>query len=544
MSMLKNYKIVLWLIFIVLSFVMIGPNINPTGYKITSIDKNSPVKTLGIGDTVYKINDLIAGENDFSKNYSSTLKLDTNKGQKFITANGTLGLEVEKVSFSNLKLGLDIKGGVRAVLEPELNSPEIIEQTISTLQTRINVYGLRESIFRSIVYNDKGFVEISIAGGTKEELRSLLESQGKFEAKIPVLVKLKDGKGVIKLDKEYSINLQNDSVFIDDKLMDKNFTLYGINFEVSSIRPNQINLTSTVLTGNDIKTVFFDPQRSAVQNLGNSYQWFFAVQISQEGAQKFFYVVQNVPDGSFSSGESYLQSQISFYLDRNLIDSLNIGSSLKRNLATEITISGGASSLEEAAKVKNQLQSILRSGSLPSSIKIVSLETISPTLGSEFLRNALLAGLAAVLSVSVIIAVRYRRIKILFPILLISYTEILIIIGVYVLIGLTLDLPAIGGIIAAVGTGINDQIIIIDQALRKKEDELETMKEKMKKAFFVVFGAGGTIIAAMIPLTILGFGALRGFAITTIIGVVIGIGITRPAFGVLIEKLLRKSEME
>ena len=42
----------------------------------------------------------------------------------------------------------------------------------------------------------------------------------------------------------------------------------------------------------------------------------------------------------------------------------------------------------------------------------------------------------------------------------------------------------------------------------------------------------------MLPLTVLGLGVLRGFAITTILGVLIGIFITRPAFGEIIKKIV------
>jgi preprotein translocase subunit SecD len=105
-----------------------------------------------------------------------------------------------------------------------------------------------------------------------------------------------------------------------------------------------------------------------------------------------------------------------------------------------------------------------------------------------------------------------------------------------VLIGWTIDLAAIAGIIATIGTGIDSQIIILDETLTGESRNL-SLREKIKKAFFIVFGAGGTIIAAMFPLMILGFGLLRGFAITTIIGVLAGILIARPAYGAIVEKL-------
>ena len=125
------------------------------------------------------------------------------------------------------------------------------------------------------------------------------------------------------------------------------------------------------------------------------------------------------------------------------------------------------------------------------------------------------------------------------PMIAVSMSEIIIILGVASLINWTIDLAAIAGIIAAIGTGIDAQIIILDQSLRK-ERVIITLKERVERAFFIIFGAGGTTIAAMLPLMTIGFGLLRGFAITTIIGVLAGILIARPAFGVIVRSMIKE----
>jgi preprotein translocase subunit SecD len=91
----------------------------------------------------------------------------------------------------------------------------------------------------------------------------------------------------------------------------------------------------------------------------------------------------------------------------------------------------------------------------------------------------------------------------------------------------TLNLPAVAGIIAAVGTGVDDQIVMADEG---RETHLRDLWDRIKRAFFIIFTAAASTIGAMIPLYFVGAGALQGFAITTIIGVLIGIFITRPAY--------------
>ena len=71
-----------------------------------------------------------------------------------------------------------------------------------------------------------------------------------------------------------------------------------------------------------------------------------------------------------------------------------------------------------------------------------------------------------------------------------------------------------------------------------------TRKERVKRAFFMIIGAASTTIAAMLPMIFIGIGVMRGFAIVTTLGVLVGIIITRPAFSVIAERIIEKEEMK
>jgi preprotein translocase subunit SecD len=489
---------------------------------------------------IYYINGAEATRENVQLQYNGILNVVTSKGTKYITANGSLGINVDYAQPTNIKFGLDIKGGVRGILQPNTTDNNTIEQIINTLQTRINIYGLREASFRATsdpISNAK-FIEISIAGGTKDELKNLIESQGNFEAKVPFVVPVSNSKATLTLASAHEILATGGSIKVEGKQVNPGdmFTLDNIGFVYNGYQNGKINLTATVISGNDVITVFFDPQRSRIENTGSGYRWSFGVQLSSSGSQKFAYVTSNINQ----QASGYLEAPIVFYLDGRFIDSLNIASTLKGKVETEISITGGAQSMQEALKIKTQLQSILKSGSLPTAVHMIQLDEISPTLGEGFIKNALAAGLAAILGVVAVVAIRYRKIKLILPMLLISLSEVLIVLGVSVVIGWTIDLAAIAGIIASVGTGVNSQIIILDRSLRKEQERIETLSEKLKNAFFVIFGSAGTLIAAMIPLLILGFGLLRGFAIVTIIGVLVGVFIARPAYAVIIRHLMKE----
>jgi protein-export membrane protein SecD len=539
--LIKNPRIILWLFFIVLAIYLISPNPNPQGIVVTSVDKVI-TPNIDLGEIIYSINGVAATTETIGKNYVGVVKLDTNKGSKYTNANGTLGLGVEGIPVTKIKFGLDLKGGVHAILEPNMSTNATIAQIITTLENRINFYGLRESVFRPIYYGDKAFIEVSIAGGTEEELKTLIESQGNFEAKIPLLLDIKNNVSTIVLDKNYAVFVNGSVVIVDEKsfVPGDTFSLSGIDFTLNGINVNKLNVTATVFTGDDVIAVFYDPQRSRIEPVENGYRWSFGVQLSSTGAQNFAWVTQNtkvVQD--LQSG--YLDSPIMFYLDNRLVDSLSISAGLKGRAETEISITGSAKTIQDAMQIKTQLQSILKSGALPTTVEIVQLDSISPTLGSGFLKSALIAALVALVGVIILVSLRYRKPKLVLPMIAISITEIMIVIGLAVSVGWTVDLAAIAGLIASVGTGISDQIIILDRVLRKDVDSYDdSMKQKIKNAFFVVFGTAGTVIAAMLPLLFTSFGILRGFALITILGVLVGIFITRPAYGAIVEYLTKE----
>jgi preprotein translocase subunit SecD len=63
-------------------------------------------------------------------------------------------------------------------------------------------------------------------------------------------------------------------------------------------------------------------------------------------------------------------------------------------------------------------------------------------------------------------------------------------------------------------------------------------QSRFRKAFWVIGAAAATTIIAMSPLAVLGLGDLQGFAIFTILGVLVGVLLTRPAYGDILRELL------
>jgi preprotein translocase subunit SecD len=151
-----------------------------------------------------------------------------------------------------------------------------------------------------------------------------------------------------------------------------------------------------------------------------------------------------------------------------------------------------------------------------------------------------LAGLISLIAVAAVVYFRYKRPEILVPMVGTSISEVIMILGVAALINWQLDLASIAGIIASIGTGIDHLIIITDEVLYegKLPSTKKVFSSRIGKAFVIILGAASTNVIAMSPLVVMGFGTLKGFAITTIIGVFIGVIVARPVYGVVIKELL------
>jgi len=199
-----------------------------------------------------------------------------------------------------------------------------------------------------------------------------------------------------------------------------------------------------------------------------------------------------------------------------------------------LLITGSGRTREEAMQKLDMIYILLEAGSLPVGVEDISKETVSPTLGEQFLSTILIMGLIAIFVVAILIYLRYREWKLILPIMFISCSEIFLTLGFASLIRWNLDLASLAGLIAAVGTGVNDQIIITDEVMKNKDEKQEhSLIARIKNAFFIVFAAAATILATMLPILFAGQGLSKfvGFALTTIIGVLIGVIITRPVYG-------------
>ena len=498
----KKLTFRIWFLIIVLLLSLISifglpPTFAEKGVIITSVDANSTAFTQGLrqgqiitsidGKPVSNIDDfteIIQSKFPTNENVKTTIK--TKDLEVILFSNETPQIIVADIPKTNIKTGLDLAGGARALVQAQNKtlSSEEINDLVAITTNRLNVYGLSD-IKVSPVSDLSGnhFMLIEIAGASPKDLKEMVENQGEFKAKIG-----------------------NETVFV------------GGDRDISSVCRNDATCAGI---------------ESCNPSQGGGYycNFRFVIYLSEEAAERHAEITNSIEINTTNPG--YLSKPLDLYLDDQLVDTLLISEGLKGQVTSQIAISGSGSgetqedAYNAAEEQMHKLQTVLITGSLPYKLEIVKLDTISPVLGKEFVRAILFAALAALVMVVIIIFVRYRKFKSSVALLFTSISEIVIILGIAAFIEWNLDLPSIAGILATIGTGIDQQIIILDESRQKV---VLSLKQKLKRAFSIILGAYFTAVVALIPLLWAGAGLLKGFAITTIIGITVGVLITRPAF--------------
>jgi preprotein translocase subunit SecD len=189
-----------------------------------------------------------------------------------------------------------------------------------------------------------------------------------------------------------------------------------------------------------------------------------------------------------------------------------------------------------------QLAIDLQAGALPTTLDIQGEGTtyfLEPSLANEFKLFSLITAIIAVFAVAGMVFLRYREPGVAAPMVLTAGAEVFLLMGFASAVGLALDLSHIAGFIAVIGTGVDDLIIIADEILQSGEvNTSRVFESRFRKAFWVIGAAAATTIIAMSPLAVLSLGDLQGFAIVTIVGVLLGVLVTRPAYGDILRNLV------
>jgi SecD/SecF fusion protein len=361
---------------------------------------------------------------------------------------------------STLKLGLDLQGGLRVVLQSDVADPlpEDLETARNIIENRVNEFGVAEPL-------------IQTSGGDR------------------ILVEL---PGLTSADQDRALDLIGQQAVLEFRLVRTS----AQGKLAQELLPT--DLEDIAFTGEIIRTARADFERVGTATLGPAV--FFEVR--PEDARAF---------GDFTGGN--VGRRMAIVLDGQVQTAPTLNSRISDS--GQIT---GIASLEEAADTAL----VLRSGSLPIALQVEQISAIGPTLGRDSIAAGTTAAVIGGSAVIVAILLLYGPLfggTLVFGLAL----AMLFIFGVLAGLGAALTLPGLAGLVLTIGAAVDGNVISFER-IREEMRAGKGMRVAMRNGFghslSAIIDANVTTLLAAAALYQYTSGPVRGFAITLAIGIV------------------------
>lgn len=253
---------------------------------------------------------------------------------------------------------------------------------------------------------------------------------------------------------------------------------------------------SEILTGSDVKdaTTQIDQQTGAP---------IVGLELNDAGTKKFA-----------EATEKFLNQQIAIYMDEDMISNPTVQAVISDGKAV-IT---GSKDLAEAKRIA----SIIKSGALPLTVKTASVKVVGPTLGANAMSQSIKAGIIALILIFAFMVLYYRVPGLIACLALALYMVLLLII--YSSIEATLTLSGIAAFLISAGMALDANILIFErmkEELKSGKSIKSVIDAGFHRAMTSVLDSNITTVISGIILYYLGSGAVKGFALTLIIGVLL-----------------------
>ena len=382
--------------------------------------------------------------------------------------------ESKKGSAQNIRLGLDLKGGVSVTYQATKDDPTETEMddTVYKMQKRVESYSTEASVYKE----GTNRITIDIPGVSNS--KEILDELGKAGALYFVLY----DKIQTKVDDADAASGSAVSTSPDEG-------------DPVTFDPNDVELD-----GSTIKEATATTQ---TKNSGGTEN-VVKIKFNGKGAKKFGEVTGD-----------HVNERLAIIYDDKLVSAPNINEPIEGG---ECVISGGFDDFQEA----EHLASTLRIGALPLELENIHDNVVGATLGSTALETSLWAGLIGFILVVLFMIFMYRLPGVAATIALVFY--VLMMLVVLNLLNVTLTLPGIAGIILSVGMAVDANCIIftrIREELAKGQTINSAIKNGFKNALSAIIDGNITTLIAAFVLYLRGSGTVKGFATTLAIGIIL-----------------------
>ena len=359
-----------------------------------------------------------------------------------------------------------------------------VGQNLTTLRNRVNELGISEPIVQRqganrIVVELPGVQDPTAAKkiiGKTANLEFRLEANSRTSPLRKEEFKFKDN--------EYSTAFLETGVVVSgDRVTNAN-----TGFDESGF--SQVNITLDMQGGRAM-------QKATSGNIGRKLAVLFV-----EQKNKSELVIDE-------NGKSVIEQ--TSYIEKNIISLATI----QAVLGTSFRITGVGNPQEAS-----ELALFLRAGALAAPMKFVEERTVGPSLGKENIELGMRSIMIGFALVILFMTLYYRVFGIAANVSL--FLNLVLITGIMSILGATLTLPGIAGIVLTVGMAVDANVLIFARIREelKEKDPQSAIRDGFSRAFVTIFDANVTTLIAALILYVIGTGPVKGFAVTLSIGIV------------------------
>jgi preprotein translocase subunit SecD len=388
-------------------------------------------------------------------------------------------LQSPRLGRSGIRLGLDMQGGLHLVYQADLSSvaPAEVSSTMkgvmAIIETRVNPLGVSEPLIQ-IQGQDRIIVELpgrNITDVEKERLgrTALLEFRKQVD--------IKDDKGNVT---------GQEWVPAKGLLNDQQQVLNSSYFKAN-----------TYVTTNSLGKVLL------------IFEW------NSDGAilsKEITTELLNKPLGIFEGSGTDAQPLLG-----------DNGQPIAPIVNAVITDKGEITGL--SSKEAQTLSAQLNAGRLPVPLTIVSEQTVTPALGTDFVTKSILAGIIGLAVVMIFMVAYYRVLGLIASLALVCYA--VLVLAVFKMLGVTLSVASFGGFVLSLGMAVDANVLIFErmkEEIRAGRALSAAIEAGFNRAWPAIFDSNATTLMAAIILfwlgsTVASSAAVKGFALTLSIGV-------------------------
>ena len=414
-------------------------------------------------------------------------------------------LDFKELTTRSLQLGLDLQGGMYVLIEPDFEElaaelgpltdadrQDALARALEILNNRIDQFGLTEP---SISQQGDDYIVVELPGAPDPgRIRNFIVGKGRLG------FHLVDPEGQTAFDGYQRANPGNflaaDGSLRDPDVLPAGTALHGV-YEKDTYGVDQLLGYAVIKEQVGLSGEYINDSRVDRDPItGRPEVLFF---LSPEGGEIFFKLTQE---------------NVGQVLAVVLDDRVKARAEITQPIRNQVRVTGFTQDEAE------DLALVLRTGSLPVPLEIVSQQQIGAGLGEDSIRASLRAVSMGALLVFVFMVVYYRGAGLIADLVL--ALNLFFVVSILSVLGFTLTLPSIAGVILTVGMAVDANVIIferIKEELRAGKSPAAAVRAGFAKAFRAVLDANITTFIAAVVLSQIGSGPIQGFAVTLSIGI-------------------------